>query len=128
MSSSPPRHRPRPEGAHSLTGYFLCAALLAAAGCTTLQTVDQSGAAHTIEPGDTVVVTMRDGRELGLAFGDWTDEALTGTDEAGILQKIDREDIARVEVRRYSVLRSIGVGAVVAGVALAAASDSSDVY
>lgn len=111
----------------SLLAHFSCMAVLAASGCTTLHTVEPQGEAGTsggIEPGETVVVSLRDGRELELSFVDWTSAGLTGTDEVGILQKIESRDIARVEVERYSVVRSIGVGVAVLGVAAAAASAS----
>ncbi len=98
------------------------------AGMPTVTQVSRVGGASPIEPGEMVVVSLQDGRELELSFESWTSAGLTGTDETGILQKIEPEGIARVEVERYSPLRSIGLGIVVIGVVAAAAYDSSGVY
>ncbi|MGH8196292.1 MAG: hypothetical protein ACREQ8_18140 [Woeseiaceae bacterium] len=119
--------RPWSREVHSLIVYFSCAAMLVASGCATMHTVDPQ-AESEIEPGERVVVSLQDGREVELSFESWTSAGLTGTDETGILQKIEPEDIARVEVERYSPLRSIGLGIVVIGVVAAAAYDSSGLY
>lgn len=117
-----------PRQARSLAVYLCWAAMLAASGCTTMQPVERQSAAESIEPGDAVFVDTRDGRELELVFADWTSEALTGTDETGILQKIENEDIARVEVQRVSVAKSVGLGVLAAGVVAAAAGGGGDGY
>lgn len=111
----------------SLVVHFSCAAMLALSGCTTMQTVEPQ-AASELEPGQTVFVSLRDGSEVELSFMDWTSEGLTGTDETGILQKYESEDIARVGVQRYSTAKSVGLGvavvAIAAGIAAAGGSGS----
>lgn len=125
-------HRLRVHGGRGACRFALagCLALLAA-GCTTLQPVDRQSAVRDLEPGDEILVTTRDGRELELLFGDWTSQALTGSDELGLLQSVENDDIASVQVERHSTARSVGLGAAVAaflvGIA-AAASDDGGLY
>jgi hypothetical protein len=78
-----------------------------------------------VEVGETVEVSLRDGSSLELSFVEWTADRVAGTDSQGILHRIDAEDISKLEVRRHSLLGTIGVGVVIAGVVLAAAGDSS---
>ena len=79
-----------------------------------------------VEVGETVTVSLRDGGSLELSFVEWTADRLAGTDSNGILHRIAAEDIAELEVKRHSLLRTIGVGLVIAGLVLAVASDSAD--
>ncbi|HEX7081435.1 MAG TPA: hypothetical protein VF329_10510 [Gammaproteobacteria bacterium] len=109
------------------------AAQLAASGCTTMQTVEPpsgSAAWQEVDPGETVLVSLRDGSEVDLSFVSWTSEGLTGTDEVGALQEIEPDEIARIEVERTSIAKSIGlgaaVGAVLVGIAVDTASDITD--
>jgi hypothetical protein len=101
-------------------------AMLVGSGCTTMQPIDRATAASTVEPGQTVLVTTHDGRELELFLDDWTSEALTGTDELGLAQKIENDDIARVEVERVSIARSVGLGVAIVGVAAGIAAAAGD--
>lgn len=105
-----------------------CAAMLANSACTTMQPVDRQSAATTLEPGDAVVVTMHDDSQFELVFDDWTSEALLGTDAYGIRQKIDNDDIARVEIERTSMARSVGLGLAVVGMLAAGAYAADDSY
>lgn len=119
------------SGRNAGVAALLCACLaVLAAGCTTMQPLERETAAREIEPGETVLVTTHDGRELELFFDDWTSEALTGTDELGIAQKVENEDIARVEVKRFAPMKSAGlvVGGlvVVAVVGVASLADELD--
>jgi len=85
-----------------------------------------SGAPLPVEVGETVTVSLRDGSRLELSFVEWTADRLAGTDSTGILHRIAAEDIAKLGVKRHSLLGTVGVGVVVAGMVLAVASDSSD--
>lgn len=98
----------------------------AASGCTSMQALERESAARSIEPGDTVFVSIRDGRELELAFDGWSSDGLTGTDETGILQKIDNEDIDNVQVKRLSVWKNVGLAVVVVGILAKGADDIVD--
>ena len=120
--------RPSWPGPRSLIVNFCCVTLLAASGCTTMHNVEPpaSGAPLPVEVGETVEVSLRDGSRLELSFVEWTADRLAGTDSKGILHRIAAEDISKLEVKRHSLLGSIGVGVVIAGVVLAAAGDSSD--
>jgi hypothetical protein len=122
-----PRQPSWPEP-RSLIVSICCLTLLAASGCTTMHTVERpaSGTPLPVEVGETVEVSLRDGSSLELSFVEWTADRLAGTDSQGILHRIAAEDIAKLEVRRHSLLGTIGVGVVIAAVVLAAAGDSSD--
>ena len=112
----------------SLIASLCCTALLAASGCTTMRDVERPapGTPLPVEAGETVAVSLRDGSRLELSFVEWTADRLAGTDSMGILHRIAAEDIAKLEVKRHSLLGSLGVGVVILAVVLAAASDSSD--
>jgi hypothetical protein len=85
-----------------------------------------SGTPLPVEAGETVEVSLRDGSRIELSFVEWTADRLAGTDSQGILHRIAAGDIAKLEVKRHSLLRSIGVGVVIVAVVLAAAGGSSD--
>jgi hypothetical protein len=120
--------RPSWLESRSLIVNFCCVTLLAASGCTTMHTVDRpaSGTPLPVEAGETVEVSLRDGSRIELSFVEWTADRLAGTDSQGILHRIAAGDIAKLEVKRHSLLRSIGVGVVIVAVVLAAAGGSSD--
>jgi len=120
--------RPSWLGPRSLIVTFCGVTLLAASACTTMHTVERPapGAPMPLEVGETVTVSLRDGNHLELSFVEWTADRLAGTDSNGILHRIAAEDIAELEVKRHSLLRTIGVGLVIAGLVLAVASDSAD--
>ena len=97
----------------------------AAAGCTTMQAVEQPSAERMIDPGDTVFVSVQDGRRLELEFAEWTAEALSGSEvSSGILQRIRNETIDRVEVEKYSVLMNVGLGVVILAMGAAIGADA----
>ncbi len=60
-----------------------------------------------------------------LAFDAWSSDGLTGTDETGILQKIDNDDIENVRVKKFSVWKNVALGAAIFGVAAVLAVDDT---
>lgn len=118
-----------PQRTRSLAWPACCVAMLATSACTTMQPVDRQSAATMLEPGDRIVVTTHDDSQFELVLDDWTSEALLGTDEFALRQKIDNDDIARVEIERTSMAKSVGLGLVVVGViAAGAAAADGDSY
>lgn len=112
--------------APGLRGLTLLLVLVSAlSGCTSMQALDRESAARSIDAGDTVFVSTQNGRELELAFDAWSSDGLTGTDDAGILQKIDNEDIENVRVKKFSVWKNVALGAAILGVAAALAVDDT---
>ena len=55
-----------------------------------------------LKAGETVVVYLSDGRELGLSVVEWTTEDLVGRDRADVTHTVARPDITRLEVSRFS--------------------------
>jgi hypothetical protein len=75
-------------------------------GCTTTRTVDmqrRSQLAAEVEPGDRVMVTTHDGRELEFEVVRVEPDALVGAAE-----RVERDEIARLEVTRPDKLRTAG--------------------
>lgn len=85
-------------------------------GCRTLQTVDHerwSALPGTVEAGDRVEVTTRDGRVASFVVTEVTPDALVGADA-----RIAREDISQLKVHAVHKGRTFGAAFGGAGVAL----------
>ena len=85
--------------------------------CTTTQPIDLGAAsalAEEVHPGDDVTITTRDGRELTFEVVRVEDDALVGATE-----RVERDEIAELEVTRLSPLRTAGLaggGLLLAGI------------
>lgn len=90
--------------------------LLLLSGCRTLQTVDHerwSALPGTVEAGDRVEVTTRDGRVQSFVVTEVTPDALVGANV-----RIPREDIGQLKVHAVHKGRTFGAAFGGAGVAL----------
>ena len=81
--------------------------------CTTTRTIDvgtPSAFAEEVHPGDRVAITTRDGQELAFEVVRVEEDALVGATE-----RVQRDEIAKLEVTRLSPARTAGLAAGVAG-------------
>jgi hypothetical protein len=85
--------------------------------CTTTQPIDLGAPtplAEEVRPGDEVAITTRDGRKLTFEVVRVEDDALIGATE-----RVERDEIAELEVTRFSPLRTAGLaggGLLLAGI------------
>ena len=101
---------------------FTLAALL---GCTTMRPLDVSDPMSvrvSLDPGNHVTVVTAQQQTYELQLTDVSGDALSGVDAHGVIQKVRYADIAGLEVRRFSHLKtnSLLVGTSVASVLLIA--------
>ena len=94
--------------------WLLLVATLAVAGCTSLRPVDVPPAnlpdeirrGGVVEPGDSVRVTTKDGRHRDMVVTSVDDEAIRGETAEGGTASIPSNDVASVEKREFSMLKS----------------------
>ena len=105
---------------------WLCAATIAGApGCTAMRTIEAPAAQESwaeIQAGDTVALTLRDGRQVELKFVERTDQAVTGRDASGTSLTVESTDIESAKVERLSAGRNVLLGVTVVGVGFAVAA------